>query len=332
VNSIENFNDKKFGKKLKELRQNQNLKIRELENLSGVSNAYLSQLENGKRGKPSPEIIKKLAPYLNVSYTELMKMAGYITEDLNEEAMELMQIDDIEEVFNYAFEKFFEGISDNGLVNEEFRNELIKQITNSSQDNEDFFSSENLKDQIVWRELFNNLTFQEKLEFLLILKKDKNLNDITYKNHNQKNLFATENSSNYYTKEDIEPAGRSVKIPILGYIAAGQPIFADEHIVDYEEMPGEYDEQHFMLIVKGDSMQGSRIYPGDKVLVKLQPEVENGEIAVVNVNGDDATLKKVKKYEDGSVWLISTNEKYAPIPFQRSSRIIGKVVRVIFEP
>ncbi|BCB04773.1 helix-turn-helix domain-containing protein [Bacillus sp. KH172YL63] len=330
MSSIEVFDEKKFGEKLKELRQNKGLKIRELEALSSVSNAYLSQLENGKRGKPSPEIIKKLAPHLGVTYTELMRMAGYITEDINDEALELLKLEDIEEVFNYTFEQFFNGISNDGEVLKEFRESFISQVNQLDTNISEFFSEENMKKRSFWEELFNNLTFQEKLEFLLLLKKDVNINSI-YQIQNE-TLYKAEFKENYYTKNDIEKTDKSVRVPILGYIAAGQPIFADEHIIDYEEVPGEFNKDHFMLIVKGDSMRGSRIYPGDKVLVKMQPEVENGEIAVINVNGEDATLKKVKKYEDGSVWLVSTNEKYAPIPFQKTSRIIGKVVKVIFEP
>jgi SOS-response transcriptional repressor LexA len=330
VSSIEVFDEKKFGEKLKELRQTKGLKIRELENLSSVSNAYLSQLENGKRGKPSPEIIKKLAPHLGVTYTELMRMAGYITEDLNDEALELLKLEDIEEVFNYTFEQFFNGISNDGEVIKEFRESFISHVNDLDANTSEFFSEENMKKRSFWEELFTNLTFQEKLEFLLLLKKDVNIKSI-YQLKNE-TLYKAESKESYYTKNDIEKTDKSVRVPILGYIAAGQPIFADEHIIDYEEVPGEFNQDHFMLIVKGDSMRGSRIYPGDKVLVKMQPEVENGEIAVINVNGEDATLKKVKKYEDGSVWLVSTNEKYAPIPFKKTSRIIGKVVKVIFEP
>jgi SOS-response transcriptional repressor LexA/DNA-binding XRE family transcriptional regulator len=331
VRSTEEFDEKKFGENLKELRKRKGLKIRELEALAKVSNAYLSQLENGKRGKPSPEIIKKLAPHLGVTYTELMKLAGYITEDINQDALELLKLEEIEEVFKYAFEQFFNGISDDGEVIKEFRESLIGQVTEMDANVSEFFSEENMKTRGFWEELFDQLTFQEKLEFLLLLKKDVNISPV-YKTSKEEDKNVLESTQNYYSKNDIESPGKTVQVPILGYIAAGQPIFADEHIIDYEELPGEFNKDHFMLIVKGDSMKGSRIYPGDKVLVKMQPEVENGEIAVVNVSGEDATLKKVKKYEDGSVWLISTNEKYAPIPLQRSSRIIGKVIKVIFEP
>lgn len=67
-----------FGEYLRDLRKERNLTIRQIEAYSGVSNSYLSQLENGKRGIPSPEILQKLAPVLKVSYETLMEKAGYL--------------------------------------------------------------------------------------------------------------------------------------------------------------------------------------------------------------------------------------------------------------
>jgi repressor LexA len=93
------------------------------------------------------------------------------------------------------------------------------------------------------------------------------------------------------------------------------------------------EKEAIVLRVKGDSMIGSRIYEGDKVVVKMQQEVENGEIAVVNVNGDEATLKRVKRTENGQVILYPDNPKYEPIIVtNESARVIGKVIQVMFEP
>lgn len=89
---------KEFGSYIRQLRNNKKMTIRQLELYSGVSNSYLSQLENGKRGIPSPDIIKKLSEGLKVSYTEMMIKAGYIDadpenmsdEEIDEELQELM--------------------------------------------------------------------------------------------------------------------------------------------------------------------------------------------------------------------------------------------------
>lgn len=72
---------KEFGEYLKSVRKEKGLTIRQVEAYSGVSNAYLSQLENGKRGIPSPEIIKKIHKPLGIDYNELMSKAGYLEVD-----------------------------------------------------------------------------------------------------------------------------------------------------------------------------------------------------------------------------------------------------------
>lgn len=147
-----------------------------------------------------------------------------------------------------------------------------------------------------------------------------------------------ENNNNNFINEthNIEYNPKMMKIPVLGHISAGKPILAEEHIEEYTSVPntGNYKQSDlFMLKVKGDSMTGSRIYEGDRVLVKMQPEVENGEIAVVNVNGYEATLKKVRKMENGQTLLMPSNENYDPILVDsENARIIGKVIQVIFEP
>jgi len=127
-----------------------------------------------------------------------------------------------------------------------------------------------------------------------------------------------------------------LRIPLLGYIAAGNPIFADEHIEEWIEFPnigGKYKEgELFALRVKGDSMIGSRIYPGDVVIVRMQNYVDDGDIAVVNVDGENATLKRVKRV-NGQYILYADNPNYQPIVIDSDrARICGKVVKVFFDP
>lgn len=86
------------------------------------------------------------------------------------------------------------------------------------------------------------------------------------------------------------------KIPVLGYVAAGKPIFADEHIIDYTFTDTADDEfEYFALKIKGDSMNAARINDGDIVIVQVQQTCENGEIAVVRVDDTDATVKKFNR-------------------------------------
>ena len=123
-------------------------------------------------------------------------------------------------------------------------------------------------------------------------------------------------------------------IPVLGYVRAGIPIEAIEEIIDYEEISEEMAArgEYFALKIKGDSME-PRICDGDVVIVRQQPNVESGEIAIVLVNGDEATCKKLMKHEDG-ISLVSFNSVYAPMFFtpkeieEKPVSVIGKVVEL----
>lgn len=132
------------------------------------------------------------------------------------------------------------------------------------------------------------------------------------------------------------PFKRQVRrIPVFGNVAAGVPIDAITDIEDYEEMwedeASRYGEL-FALRIKGDSME-PRICNGDIVIVRAQPDVENGETAIVCINGDQATCKKVQKTQDG-LMLISTNPKYDPMFFSWKQvedlpiTVIGKVIEL----
>jgi repressor LexA len=126
--------------------------------------------------------------------------------------------------------------------------------------------------------------------------------------------------------------GRLIKIPVLGKITAGIPVDSEENIIEYVEVPESEvrNGPYFYLQVTGDSMIGSRIYDGDRVLIRKQPEVEDGEVAVVRINSHEATLKRVKRH-DGQVILYPDNPNYDPIIIkEEGAEIIGKVVKVEF--
>ncbi|UOQ93381.1 helix-turn-helix domain-containing protein [Halobacillus shinanisalinarum] len=138
-------------------------------------------------------------------------------------------------------------------------------------------------------------------------------------------------------KSNGETPPTSLRVPVLGSIAAGKPVFAEENIETYIDLPNlwEYKSPHelFVLNVKGDSMIGARIHEGDRVVVKLTPQVENGDIAIVNVNGHEATLKRVKITDGGQHILLPENSAYDPIIINdEDARIVGKVLHVMFDP
>lgn len=133
---------------------------------------------------------------------------------------------------------------------------------------------------------------------------------------------------------DPQPVYNFVKLPVLGKIAAGLPVEAKENIIDYVYVPEREvaNGSYFYLQVEGNSMINSGIKNGYRVLVRKQPDVESGEIAVVRVNSHDATLKRVKKI-DGQIILYPDNPDFDPILLkEEGATIIGKVVKVEFDP
>lgn len=131
-----------------------------------------------------------------------------------------------------------------------------------------------------------------------------------------------------------EDIGGAVLVPVLGYVRAGIPMEAVEDILDYEEISADMASrgEYFGLKIKGDSML-PLFQAGDTVIVRRQPDAESGEIAVVLVNGNDATVKKLIK-KDTSILLVSENSAYEPMMFTKDEienlpvTIIGKVVEL----
>ena len=127
---------------------------------------------------------------------------------------------------------------------------------------------------------------------------------------------------------------RGVTINVLGNVAAGIPIEAIEDIIDTEEISEELAKtgSFFGLKIHGDSME-PRMFEGDVVIVRQQEDAESGDIVIAMVNGNDATCKRLLKYESG-ISLISLNQKYEPMMFtnedieEKPVKIIGKVVEL----
>lgn len=127
--------------------------------------------------------------------------------------------------------------------------------------------------------------------------------------------------------DNIIPMPNMRKIPLLGTIACGEPILAVENIDGDVDIP-DHIHADFALRCKGDSMINARIFDGDIVYIRQQPDVENSEIAAVLI-GDEATLKRVYKAEN-QVTLMPANDTYPPMVYTGSQlddiRILGKAV------
>jgi len=117
-------------------------------------------------------------------------------------------------------------------------------------------------------------------------------------------------------------------VPVVGRIAAGGPILAEQVVEDVFPLPRQLvgDGELFLLKVSGDSMIEAAICDGDWVVVRRQPVAENGEIVAAMIDGE-ATVKTFKR-TDGHIWLLPHNPAYAPIPGDDAT-VLGRVVSVL---
>lgn len=142
-------------------------------------------------------------------------------------------------------------------------------------------------------------------------------------------LRAVDPFDELYAKYDNIKPIKMKRFPMMGEIACGEPVFADEDKEHYIMADMDINAD-FCLTAKGDSMINARIYEGDIVFIKEMPMVENGEIAAVIIE-DEATLKRVYYYkEDNLLQLVAENPKYKPLVYQNEDldriRILGKAV------
>ena len=139
----------------------------------------------------------------------------------------------------------------------------------------------------------------------------------------------------YEDNDEVAPTAlepESVKIKVLGTVPAGIPIEAVEDIIGEETISMKMAQtgEFFGLRIKGDSME-PEISSGSIVIVRQQEDVENGEVAIVLINGSDATCKRIEKHERG-IMLVPTNRAYEPQFFSNEDieripvRIIGRVM------
>lgn len=136
------------------------------------------------------------------------------------------------------------------------------------------------------------------------------------------------------TESKVKNQSKAVRIPVLGKVIAGIPIEAIEEIIDYEEITEQMARtgDFFALQVTGDSME-PQMSEGDVVIVRKQDDLDSGQIGIVLVNGDEATVKKVVKKENG-IMLVPFNSDYEPWFYDQYDietkpvKIIGRVVEL----
>jgi repressor LexA len=129
-------------------------------------------------------------------------------------------------------------------------------------------------------------------------------------------------------EQDAVKPEKTVNIPLVGRIAAGGPILAEQHIEEIFPLPESLVGQGelFLLKVVGDSMIDLAICDGDFVVIRSQKNADKGDIVAAMIDGE-ATVKTFSK-KDGHYWLLPANENYAPIPAD-DAEILGKVTAVL---
>lgn len=136
------------------------------------------------------------------------------------------------------------------------------------------------------------------------------------------------------TTNTVNSKTKGVQIPVLGEVRAGYPMETVENIIDYEEIDEEMARrgEFFALRIKGDSME-PRFVEGDVVIVRKQETADSGDIVVALVNGDSATIKKLKRHQNG-ITLVPSNSAYEPMYYSNEEimelpvNILGKVVEL----
>src|SRR5262245_36678421 len=124
-----------------------------------------------------------------------------------------------------------------------------------------------------------------------------------------------------------------VVVPLVGRIAAGTPVLAEQNVEDHLVVPMGFadDAEHFALTVRGDSMVGAGILDGDVVIVRAQDGADDRDVVAVLLPGpaeDEATVKRIKR-QRGRVMLVPENPAMTPFEMDPEGRILGRVVAVL---
>ena len=128
---------------------------------------------------------------------------------------------------------------------------------------------------------------------------------------------------------DFRFSGKNKAVPLVGTIACGSPITATENYEDVYRLPEELvgSGEHFMLRAKGDSMTGAGIYDGDLLIIRMQPSADNGQIAAVIIEEEEATVKTFRPQNGGKIILQAENPDYEDIVVNSCDcRILGILV------
>lgn len=304
--------------KFSSILENINLKydtMSEFGKKASFDRTYISKYINKKlKNPPTPKILKKIADNSKgvTTYEELMEVCGYFN---------ISEFSDkfIEEKMQDKFKASNEFLSE--FLNVTQMNELFNILkTRIFEIDKDF----NYGEEIERFAIKYNLDSKNKRK-IYIFAMDL-LENATKETNKMINFY---NALNSFNKSKLKSNEQATKIPVLGSIPAGIPIEMVEDIIDYEDISEEMlkgGKQYFALKIKGDSMFPEYLN-GDVIIVLKQDDCESGQDCVVAVNGDDATFKRVFKYDNG-ITLQPLNNAYMPL-FYSNEDIINKPVKIL---
>lgn len=341
-----------FGKYLRSLRKERQLTTRQVELYSGVSNSYLSQIENGKRGIPSPKILEKLSTIYNVPYEELMMTAGYLP--------------DIRELGELGFDGYIKEHDDSKVMESTSTHpakdnlppdvipigkmsDVPEPIINDNKASENKLKRKvkaivnELKDLWVEEKASSSESLVSTLNLISIIagtgpiKPRLELADVL----DNKEIEITEggeilggNKRKRLIDAIKNPDGVTeiFTVPLLGNIRAGIPLLSEQNKIGEIDIPADLaGKADFALNVRGDSMIGAGISDSDIVVCREDKDPHSGQIVVALVNNDETTLKYYIK-ENGHAVLRAANPEYKDIELKSGDTIQGHVVRIFKEP
>lgn len=340
-----------IGRRIKELRGNCGITQEELGKIIGVSTSMVGMYETEARN-PSYEVLLRISEHFNVSTDYILGKTSFKYSEDEEirnidmliDTITMSQNDEIKilskDILELLHLTTYDSISGNRVKELSFIKKLyyiIYKLQNTLSNQAYIRSSSKHPGKLLSQTEIYNIINDLKGKFKIL---SDEMCDYFYDEEAWGQDQSLDIDSLFtFPRDNVSPlfkpvTSKIVKVPVLGRIPAGTPIDAEENIIDYVEIPESEvsNANYFYLQVTGDSMIGSGIMDGYRVLVKKQPDVESGEIAVVRINSTEATLKRVKKL-DGQVILYPDNPKYDPIIINHhDAEIIGKVVKVEFDP
>lgn len=309
------FDKNKFAKIIKNIKETY-ISQEEFSQKSEIGRTYLSQYMNMKLSEPpKPKILKKLADASNgiTTYEELMIICGYSSMN-------------IEGIFDYSFKKYVNNFKELGLTDAQI-NDLYKLF------NPLYTSSNNFSEKL--SKYMDSIPIEKMTEIYIIINKFVAEHEALLNKYDELLKKELSKRNNTDLKNYTLSTDSLFNIPVLGKIAAGQPILAEEYLEGYLPVdPNIYGmttpDDYFYLKVSGESMN-LKVHNGDYALIHKQDYADNGDIIVAIVNGDDeATLKKYKRINQSTVAL----EPMSTLPMEpiyvnlkdTNFKIIGKAI------